>query len=365
MKTTNSYSKVDPYKLAELELQILDRIEELLEVFEIDYTRNYNRIMCQCPIHQGDNPTALNLYLDGHTRPGHWVCNTRQCQDVFKPTLTGFIRGVLSARKGWEKPGDTIETFKNTVDFMVSFCGRELSSFNVSSSDAEKRKFHSKISGIRKDASCNKMSIPRQKVLSSLAIPSQYYSMRGFSHEVLQKYDVGECKNPDSFMRGRVVVPIYDSKHNNMIACSGRTLKEGQKPKWIHTSGFDADSCLYNSWFAKDFIKESNIAILVEGPADVWRLEENGIHNSVAMFGTTLSDGQKDILDMMGAMSLVIMTDNDDAGRKGAINTLNKCKRTYRVYIPNFTGSDVGDITLDSITSDINPLIEKIKRTQF
>jgi hypothetical protein len=83
------------------------------------------------------------------------------------------------------------------------------------------------------------------------------------------------------------------------------------------------------------------------------------------MFGTTLSDGQKDILDMMGAMSLIIMTDNDDAGRKGAINTLNKCQRTYRVYIPNFTGSDVGDISLDSITSDIKPLIEKITRTQF
>ena len=218
MKTTNSYSKVDPYKLAELELQILDRIEDLFDALEIDYTRNYNRIMCQCPIHQGDNPTALNLYLDGHTRPGHWVCNTRQCQEVFKPTLTGFIRGVLSARKGWEKPGDAIESFKNTVDFMVSFCGRDLSTFNVSSSDAEKRKFHSKISGIRKDSKSRTMCIPRDKVLSRLQIPSQYYSMRGFSKEILNKYDVGECKNPESFMRGRVVVPIYDSKHRHMIS---------------------------------------------------------------------------------------------------------------------------------------------------
>ena len=96
MVKKNSYSKVNPYKLAEIELQILDRIDELFDLLEIDYSSNYNRIISRCPIHEGDNATALNPYLDGHTRPGHWVCNTRQCQEIFKPTLTGLIRGVLS-----------------------------------------------------------------------------------------------------------------------------------------------------------------------------------------------------------------------------------------------------------------------------
>ena len=83
------------------------------------------------------------------------------------------------------------------------------------------------------------------------------------------------------------------------------------------------------------------------------------------MFGTNLSEGQKDLLDMLGAMSLIVMTDNDEAGRKGAVSIMEKCKKTYRVFFPTFEGSDVGDITSDSITSDIKPMIKKVERTVF
>ena len=50
--------------------------------------------------------------------------------------------------------------------------------------------------------------------------------------------------------------------------------------------------------FAKEFIKESGIVILVESPGNVWRLEEAGVHNSVAIFGSSLADRQKMILDI-------------------------------------------------------------------
>ncbi|NDC71851.1 MAG: hypothetical protein EBZ62_00150, partial [Sphingobacteriia bacterium] len=40
---------------------------------------------------------------------------------------------------------------------------------------------------------------------------------------------------------------------------------------------------------------KSHTAIIVESPGNVWRLEENGIHNSVALFGSSLSDRQTDL----------------------------------------------------------------------
>lgn len=367
-KTTKSHSfkKMDPFKIAEIESQVLESIEELFEYFDTDYVDNRNCILSCCPVHGGDNNTALNLYLEGHTRPGHWVCNTKQCQETFKPTLTGLVRGMLSHTKyNWENDGDKIAGFKETVDFMTELIGSDYESIRTNSQHIEKKRFHSKINSLYKKRKKSKISVPRSKVREGLQIPAQYYLNRGYSQEILEKYDVGMCTRQGAEMEGRVVVPIYDNKHKFMIACSGRVVDDNIKPKWKHTSGFDADRTLYNSWYAKDHIRTSGVAILVEGPGDVWRLEENGIHNSLAIFGTSLSEGQKDMLDMLGAMSLIVMTDNDEAGRKGALSILEKCKKTYRVFFPTFEGSDVGEISSDSITSDIKPMIEKVERTVF
>jgi 5S rRNA maturation endonuclease (ribonuclease M5) len=358
--------KIDPFKIAEIESQLIERVDEIFEHFGFDYVDNRNCILSCCPVHGGDNNTALNLYLDGHTRPGHWVCNTKQCQETFKPTLTGLVRGMLSHSKyGWENHGDKVAGFQETIQFMLEFIGSDYDKIKTDKQYIEKKRFQSKINSLYKEKKQSKISIPRVKVREGLKIPAEYYIDRGYSRDILEKYDVGLCVRANAPMAGRVVVPIYDNKHKFMIACSGRVVDDNVKPKWKHTSGFDADRTLYNSWYAKEHIRNSGVAILVEGPGDVWKLEENGIHNSVAMFGTNLSEGQKDLLDMLGAMSLIVMTDNDEAGRKGAVSIMEKCKKTYRVFFPTFEGSDVGDITSDSITSDIKPMIKKVERTVF
>jgi len=365
-KKSHSFKKLDPFKIAQIETELLGKIEDLFEHFDIQYANNYSRILSCCPVHGGDNNTALNLYLDGHTRPGHWVCNTRQCEEVFKPTLTGLVRGMLSHDKyQWENNGDEIAGFQETVNFMLGFLGRDYAGIETNGDTIEKRRFESKINSLYKDRKRPSMSIPRAKVVQELDIPAQYYINRGYTAAILEKYDVGLCVKEGASMQNRAVVPIYDNKHKFMIGCSGRALDDSVKPKWIHTSGFDADSTLYNIWYAKEHIRKSGVAILVEGPGDVWKLEENGIHNAVALFGTHLSEGQKDALDMLGAMSLIVMTDNDEAGKKGAESILEKCKKTYRVYFPSFDGSDVGDISTDSITSDIKPMIEEVERAIF
>jgi DNA primase len=167
-----------------------------------------------------------------------------------------------------------------------------------------------------------------------------------------------------------------------MIGCSGRSIFEKCKTcssyhnnqhdcpaehsrwlfsKWKHSANFKSQNCLYNFWFAKSFIKQSAIAIIVESPGNVWRLEENGIHNSVAMFGSSLSDRQKIILDSSGAMTLIILTDQDDAGRKAAEQISLKCKNTYRIFIPQISKADVAEMTPVEIKEQISDYIESIK----
>ena len=114
-----------------------------------------------------------------------------------------------------------------------------------------------------------------------------------------------------------------------------------------------------NFWFAKKHIKNTGVAILVESPGNVWKLEENGIHNSVGVFGTNLSNQQKLLLDSSGAMSIFTIMDNDEAGQKAADSISKICNRTYNVYNIKITSNDIADMTSDQIDAEIKNFIKE------
>ena len=130
--------------------------------------------------------------------------------------------------------------------------------------------------------------------------------------------------------------------------------------KWRNSKDFEASNYLYNYWFARKHIEKAHAAILVEGPGDIWRLEENDIKIGLAMFGVELKEQQRVILDSSGALSLIIMLDNDDAGRNAALELRKKLGRTYRLYFPKISGHDVGEMNLDLVTKEIEPYMKKL-----
>ena len=120
---------------------------------------------------------------------------------------------------------------------------------------------------------------------------------------------------------------------------------------------------MYNYHKAKEHIASSGVIILVESPGNVWRLEESGIHNSVGLFGTTLNPPQKHLIDESGALTIVIIMDNDDndAGQKAAEEIKQQLEKTYRVYIVDINKNDVGEMSTNEVTEDILPLINQAK----
>lgn len=362
--------------------EVCDNIETLLENFGLDYKFNNKMITMSCPIHDGDNESAFNLYPEGDNYRGNWKCRTHNCEKIFKGSVIGFIRGVISHQKyGWKNEGDPSCSFKEAVEFATQFIKKDLSSIKISKSEKEKRQFTSVVNYLQ-DSAINQTSlITRNQIIKALKIPAQYYIDRQYSPEILTKYDVGLCDKEGKEMSNRVVVPIYDHNYEHMIGCTGRSIYEKcfqckgyhnpseqcpssenvwKYPKWKHSSDFKSQNNLYNFWFAKKHILDSGIAIIVESPGNVWRLEENGIHNSVGIFGSSLSDRQKILLDSSGAMSLIILTDNDDAGHKAADQIKAKCQNTYRIFIPKISSSDVGEMNTEQIDNEIKKFIERI-----
>lgn len=379
MKTYRSF---DQDKLKIVCDDLCDNIEELLNSFDLEYKVNYKLINMSCPIHDGDNFSALNIYPEGENYRGNWVCRTHNCEKVFKSSIIGFIRGIISNRKyNWVKDGDTTCSFQEALDYATKFLKKDYSKIKISKVDKDKKNFATMVNYINQPTPDVVQHITRSQIVRSIQIPAQYYMDRNYTSEILSKYDVGLCSNPDKPMINRVVVPIYDNDYKHMVGCTGRSIFEkcnqcssyhnpnNECPdedkrwiysKWKHSADFKSQNYLYNFWFAKKEILKTNTAIIVESPGNVWRLEENGIHNSVAIFGSSLSDRQKILLDSSGAMNLVVLTDNDEAGRKAAEQIKLKCQNTYRVFIPKITKNDVGDMTSEEINVEIKNYLESI-----
>jgi len=374
-------NKTQQQKLKILSDSICDRIEELFDYFDLEYKNSGKLYTMCCPIHEGDHPSALNIYPEGEVSRGNWACRTHNCEKIFKSSIIGFIRGILSNKeKAWQKDGDESCSFKDTIAFCEKFVGTKLDNIKVNQQKQNKAKFNAMIQNIQTQQNTAIQQVTRDHVRQTLQIPSQYFIERGFSQEILDKYDVGLCTNPNKDMYNRVVVPVYDLHYKHLVGCTGRSIflkcdtcsgyhanntecpdkKDIYKfSKWKHNNGFKTQESLYNLWFANDYIKRDGYAIIVESPGNVWKLEENDIHHSVAIFGTNLSDNQKLLLDASGAMTLFIITDNDDAGKKAAINIIEKCNRTYQIHVPSITKPDIAEMTSEEIQSQIKDSIKE------
>lgn len=372
--TLNNSDKIDT--LARI---VCMRCDELLHELGIRLLKSGNKYIGCCPIHGGNNSSALNLYPEGHTVPGFWKCRTHHCEQHFKKTIIGFTRGVLSHNNlNWSKNGNEMISFEDTIKWLCNFIKQDINDIKVDKNEIERRKFAAQVSNFQKERA-RIAGIPKSIVRETLQIPAEYYIKRKYSPEILTKYDIGLCDKQGKEMSGRVVVPIYD-EHNLMIGCTGRSVydkctkcgayhtnacpaesKKWLYSKWHNAGNFNTGSCLYNYWNAKKYIKETGLVILVEGPGDIWRLEEAGIHNAVALFGCELTDEQQILLESSGAMSIMILLDNDDAGKEAILEIKQRLNKFYNIFVPEIKTKDIGEMTIESIHEDLLPSIMSIQ----
>ena len=136
------YRSYDQHQLKQLSDIICDDIENLLVYLGLDSYKVFDKmITMSCPIHGGDNDSAFNLYHQGDSYRGNWKCRTHQCEEIFKSSIIGFIRGCLSRDKGWTKSGDEIVSFNEAVDFAIKFSKQDISNLKQDKKTKEKTNF--------------------------------------------------------------------------------------------------------------------------------------------------------------------------------------------------------------------------------
>lgn len=312
-------------------------VEYLLSDLGFDITRqSHKEVRCACPIHGGDNQTAFRFNKETRT----WVCFTHKCHEIHGNDIIGLIKaitdrdfmGALNYLKALV--GDV-----GTVDYVEAKRKKEIDNFIGSYNNYTKR-----------PDSVNESSLDNHKCLRS-----DFFIRQGFSSATLDHFEVaGGWKDKHELIRD--IIPIRDDS-GNLLAYSLRDVRANAEDdfKYIHTPGFDKDSCLYNLNNAQHYTDRAPL-IVVEGFKGVWRLYEYGIHNVVAIMGSMLTTGQQMLLLRHAFKGIVLMLDNDLAGVTGtnkAIEALSDKLIVSPVFIQetdeNGKGLDPADLTKEQV----------------
>lgn len=150
---------------------------------------------------------------------------------------------------------------------------------------------------------------------------------KSFSKNIL--YDSGFFKEskygtPYSRFFNRLMLPIRNVT-GSIAAFAGRSI-DGSNPKYLNSaesSIFHKSYTLFNIDKAKDTMKQTHEAIIVEGYFDVIRLYKSGFKNAAAPMGTALTVDQISLLKRY-ADEITVIFDGDEAGISASSRSLKR-----------------------------------------
>jgi DNA primase len=164
---------------------------------------------------------------------------------------------------------------------------------------------------------------------------------------------VGDCHDKESSMCQRAVIPIHNDNGDIIVAHIGRSIKDYRTPKFLFTKGFDKRHFLYNYHRAECRASEASCLFITEGQGDVWKLYEAGVDNAISIFGKSLSVQQQRKIQRSGVTRLVILTDNDQAGRESKTQLYRQLNRMFKLEFPRLSCKDIGEMKISQIKDSV------------
>ncbi|MEK6879823.1 MAG: CHC2 zinc finger domain-containing protein, partial [Nanoarchaeota archaeon] len=253
----------------------------LINKLNLKLREDSKRFYGPCPIHNGDSPQSFSIYKNS----GIFQCFSHKCHNGGK-----YLNNLIDKIKG--NSTSTLKTF---------LAAHGYSEFKIIPLDKEKRSFireygdnnfdNGKLDFINSSGGRSISNLSRNEIRSRLIIPSPYFISRGFSIEVLHKYDVGDCLIKGKKFSGRAVVPVYNSL-NKYVGATARIINSSligefcSKWKIDETLALNKRNCLYNENFCSENVVRDLILYIIESAGNTWRLSESGYgQNCMALLG--------------------------------------------------------------------------------
>jgi DNA primase len=150
--------------------------------------------------------------------------------------------------------------------------------------------------------------------------------------------------------RHRITFPISDLR-GKVVTFGARALAPDDQPKYLNgpeTPVFRKSSVLFALDRAREAIRRTGEALLMEGYTDVLMAHRTGVDRAVAGMGTAFTPDQAGLLKRF-AQRVVLVYDGDDAGRAAAERTTDVLlERGLEVRIASLPeGRDVDEVLLE------------------
>jgi DNA primase len=151
----------------------------------------------------------------------------------------------------------------------------------------------------------------------------------GFKGEDISKVGLARVRDDGSlydYFRGRAMFPIL-STQGRVIGFGARKIREDDAiaGKYINSPEsplYDKSRVLYGLFHSKDFIRQEDNALMVEGYADLISLYQAGIQNVVASSGTALTEAQLKVIGRY-SKNLTLVYDADSAGSSATVRGID------------------------------------------
>ncbi len=156
---------------------------------------------------------------------------------------------------------------------------------------------------------------------------AKHLAGKNFSSEDVQKAGLVRPGKQDrgdyDLFRNRLLFPIHDLQ-GRMVAFGGRVLDDSL-PKYINspeTAVYHKGQTLYGLYQARDAMRRSDEALVVEGYFDVLALHRAGFAGAVATCGTALTADHARLLKRY-ADKILLVFDEDAAGRQATFRAMD------------------------------------------
>ena len=341
--STKTYNKI--LDLNHVRNVVFSDIRLLLESLNLEYECSGDNIFLRCPIHEeSDNDRALSISQSKMT----WRCWTRGCQEQYQANIFGFVMGVLSKDKE-----------ANFSDALRHICKVYKIKSNHLTQKANTHKapedeFNACVKIFKNQTMEDNCVIPDDVITCG---HSDYFLSRGFNKVTLKHFGVEDCLKKKSPMRYRAIIPVHCDK-GKKIAYIARATRDYIIPKYLFSKNFKKSDHLYNYHRAINKSQQTSCIFIVEGQGDAWRLYEAGVYNCVSLFGKDISQQQKTKLIRSGVTTLVILTDNDQAGRESKIKIQRSLNRMFSLKFPIMSRKDIGAMSIEKIQEEILPQVK-------
>ena len=309
----------------------IDIVEFIGNYVELKKVGSYYRGLC--PFHQEKNPSFF-------------VSPSKQIFKCFGCGASGDVITFYMRIEGLE--------FKEAVNRLSEKLG-----IDISKSSEELEDFKE----IKKILEINKIAMNYyKKNLKQREDVLKYLQNRGLKNSTIEIFDIGYAeegshlrdylfnlgyslddimesgllneRKEDKF-QSRIMFPLIDHK-NRIVGFTGRLFVEKENaPKYLNspeTKLFKKNRFIYGLIYALDDIQMKNEAIITEGQFDLILAYQEGLKNTVAISGSSLTDNQLKILKRY-CKKLVFAFDNDIAGFKASIKAgLMALKEGFEIF---------------------------------